>query len=314
MRISIRTLTGQAAELDVPPSTTVAQLRVHVEDALRIPAPEQRFVYAGTQLEEEVTPAWRKRRVNSGGELAAALGVHTWPDGMPLTLEHHGLQKGSVVNVVRRAITSSAPATSSPGPSAEVVPEGPRLEWRSAPALQPQTPGRAEPQLPAMGPSRTEPQVTPAGSASELSSLTSSLDGLTDLQLHLLLQPVLWRRPAVRAALLAEDQSPVVRSVSASMPPAETVPNAPAGVAVAIPGKVPFPPQPPSPCAVQSRYAAGDRIRVWSNSAKNWYEGQVVQIATAAADNIPQGSIEVTFELGRKWVAPVDLPRTLKPK
>merc|ERR1719210_1160074 len=115
MRISVRTLNGEAAELDVAPQTTVAQLRGLVQGALNIPASEQRFVYAGTQLEEEVTPAWRARRSRNGSQdFTAALGVGSLADGTPLTLEHHGLQKGSVINVVRRAVPASAQPTASP--------------------------------------------------------------------------------------------------------------------------------------------------------------------------------------------------------
>ena len=58
------------------------------QDALKIPTSEQRLIYAGTQLEELVTPLWRQRR--SSGALAAALGLDKLPDGAPLTLEHYG--------------------------------------------------------------------------------------------------------------------------------------------------------------------------------------------------------------------------------
>ena len=62
-----------------------------VQDALKIPALEQRLIYAGTQLEELVTPLWRQRR--STGALAAALGLDKLPDGAPLTLEHYGVSE-----------------------------------------------------------------------------------------------------------------------------------------------------------------------------------------------------------------------------
>ena len=61
------------------------------QDALKIPALEQRLIYAGTQLEELVTPLWRQRR--STGALAAALGLDKLPDGAPLTLEHYGVSE-----------------------------------------------------------------------------------------------------------------------------------------------------------------------------------------------------------------------------
>eukprot|EP00439_Symbiodinium_sp_Y106_P003411 s5522_g1.t1 len=74
MRITVRSLTGEAADLDLEPSTTLPSLRRAVEEkrksgdaALGIPEAEQRLVYAGTQLEECVTPAWRARRSGGGG-------------------------------------------------------------------------------------------------------------------------------------------------------------------------------------------------------------------------------------------------------
>eukprot|EP00438_Fugacium_kawagutii_P019398 Skav219444 [mRNA] locus=scaffold1461:192415:193942:+ [translate_table: standard] len=126
MRITIRSLNGENAELDVEPDTTILGLRQFVEenplsektpqDALKIPSLEQRLIYAGTQLEERVTPLWRQRR--SSGALAAALGLDKLPDGAPLTLEHYGgekkrrveicIQKGSVLNVVRKVSTIDA--------------------------------------------------------------------------------------------------------------------------------------------------------------------------------------------------------------
>lgn len=297
MRISIRTLTGEAAELDVSPQTTVAQLRLFVQDALHIPASEQRFVYAGTQLEEEVTPAWRARRSGGGSKLAAALGMESLPDGVPLTLEHHGLQKGSVINVVRRAITSGQPMTPSSGPSAasgpmpsDDVPEGSRDVALSCPAV------------------RTEAKV-PVGPGASAPALSSSLDMLSDLDLLTLLRPVLQKRPAVRAALLAEDQSPAQRSPTEV---ARAQISAPASIALTGSMGVPFPIQ--SAFAVLPRYSRGDHVSVWSNSAQRWFPGEVIQVAEAAADMIPQGSVEVTFELGRKWIAPADLPRTLAPR
>lgn len=70
--------------------------RSETQDALKIPTSEQRLIYAGTQLEELVTPLWRQRR--SSGALAAALGLDKLPDGAPLTLEHYG-PSTSLVNM-----------------------------------------------------------------------------------------------------------------------------------------------------------------------------------------------------------------------
>ncbi|CAE7038551.1 unnamed protein product [Symbiodinium sp. CCMP2592] len=73
MRITVRSLTGEAADLDLEPSTTLPSLRRAVEAALGIPEAEQRLVYAGTQLEECVTPAWRARRSGGAGGGGAGL-------------------------------------------------------------------------------------------------------------------------------------------------------------------------------------------------------------------------------------------------
>lgn len=72
------------------------------QDALKIPALEQRLIYAGTQLEELVTPLWRQRR--STGALAAALGLDKLPDGAPLTLEHYGVSENEFMEFLSNGL------------------------------------------------------------------------------------------------------------------------------------------------------------------------------------------------------------------
>ncbi|CAK9018467.1 unnamed protein product [Durusdinium trenchii] len=242
MQITIRSLNGESAELDVEPNTTILGLRRFVEEALKIPAAEQRLIYAGTQLEERVTPAWRQRR--SSGALSAALGLASLPDGAELTLEHYGIQKGSVLNVVRKvSVPSSA--------CGEELPEGTSCaqDERQRPSL-------------------------------------AQLEELNDLELLVLLRPLLRQRPTLRAALLAE--APGGEGRLAPKPPA-----APAAHA-----------EPP--------WWPGERCLVWSNSAQRWCSGSVLAVASEATEKIPSGSVEVSFELGRKWIAPADLAKALR--
>lgn len=41
-------------------------------------------------------------------------------------------------------------------------------------------------------------------------------------------------------------------------------------------------------------------------------DGEVVQVAKELNGKIPGGSVEVSFELGRKWIAPQDLAKALR--
>lgn len=107
------------------------------------------------------------------------------------------LQKGSVINVVRKAITPTAGA-------AAAAPCGSRPQF-----FEPD--GEADPgeRRPAVAPcGAAAPCGAPPGSgdsAARQERLAGELQGLSDLALVALLRPVLSRRPAVRAALLAED-------------------------------------------------------------------------------------------------------------
>lgn len=263
VQISVRSLSGDAADIDIVPNMTVAQLKVAVEDAMHIPRTEQRLIYAGVQLEETVNEAFRQRRCNSQ-DFSIAMDTPTLQDGMPLTLEYHGIQKGSVVNVVRRAAPSEGSTPKAAAPMTNVM--GPC----SANPVQ----GNHESQC--MG------GTVHTVSNSEVQTLAAQLTTLSDLQLLVLLRPVLQQRPALQAALLADAQSAITPAQSAITP---------------------------APLAL---YQKGDSVSVWSNSAQQWYVGTINQVAEVSSDKIPQGSVEVHFELGCKWIAPNDVPKVLR--
>jgi len=246
-------------------------LRKAVQTALGIPESEQRLIYAGTQLAEEfVTPEWRQRR--STGALAVALGLDKIPDGTPLTLEHYGIQKNSVINVVRKVMASPNSAACC-GPA----------EDSASPGAQPMgsdVMGVTQ----AVRPSTASPPGA-AGTSGIAAELAPQLASLNDLELLVLLRPLLRQRPTLRAALLAEESGPG-RGYAAS------------STAAAVPEVV--------------AYEPGDLVSVWSNSAQKWFEGEVLNMAFEGTSKIPQGSLEVSFELGRKWIAPADISKALK--
>mmetsp|Transcript_40683 Transcript_40683/g.82016 ORF Transcript_40683/g.82016 Transcript_40683/m.82016 type:complete len:271 (-) Transcript_40683:149-961(-) len=266
MRISVRSLTGDAVELDLEPTSTMAQLKTAIEAAMQVPVDSQRLIYAGAQLEDVACEAWRSRR----GDLSSALGYSAVPDGTPLTLEHHGLQKGSVINLVQKA-TVFAPHGSS---QLQASPVG------SGEALPPRMP--AGPEVGSLHPTGA------AGTVPDHTKLAALLEALPDLEALRLLRPLLLRRPALRAALLADEQ---------------LLPASAAG-----PG-----PTPAGDVTAAPRYRIGASISVWSNSKQRWYPGEVVNVAEVTMGNIPQGSVEVAFQMGRKWIAPADVPRMLGP-
>lgn len=279
MHISVRSLAGHVAELDLDPSTTMAQLRAAIEAAMAVPSVSQRLIYAGVQLEDVACPAWRARQGSSG--FSAALGLTDVLDGSPLTLEHHGLQKGSIINLVQRAIPAGA------------------SEVRHRP--------------PEVGPMVAGADDVGGGAAPTVGSgtLASCLEVLTDLEALRLLRPLLQRRPALRAALLADEQVslPWVPAAPAAMAPAAAAHEAmaaPLGAASlgSVPGVAAAAPALP-------QYRVGDGTFVWSNSKQRWYPGEVVNVSEITVGNIPQGSVEVAFQLGRKWIAPADVPRFL---
>ncbi|CAE7413107.1 unnamed protein product [Symbiodinium pilosum] len=196
MRITVRSLTGassldtakpvnegkvEAADLDLEPDTTMQGLRTAVQAALGIPAAEQRLVYAGTQLEDRVTSAWRARR---SGALAAALGLEQLPDGAWLTLEHHGIQKGSVLNVVRKV---HAPQEDPSPAAAAALAEG-RLDRTFGAAAAGAVPAAAPSAPPAAVPLLAGMAAGGNGGTGNGSALGAQLEALNDLELLVLLR------------------------------------------------------------------------------------------------------------------------------
>lgn len=316
MRISVRTLNGESTTLDLDPKTTITQLRGLVESSLGIPSAEQRFVYAGVQLEETASAAWRARRSSGVG---AALGVNDLQDGTPLTLEHHGLQKDSVVNVVRKALAASS--------------------------IPPHALDETRPRGETIGDFRGYGAATAAAAAAgtecgvSRSCLEAGLKTLSDQDLVMLLRPLLHSRPTVRAALLADDQAVHAPSLPRHPPGVPNQVGTPSaqqqmwvsgacggGGSWAVNGasthsgagqqahiKRDLGLAAAAACLPDSgsSWCAGQAVHVWSNSAQRWFPGEITRVAESSTDLIPGGSVEVSFELGRKWIAPGDIPRAL---
>lgn len=280
MHLVLRSLAGESAEVELEGSATISELKGAVEQAMGIPVLEQRLVYAGAPLEEVVTAAWRQRKRDRAGDIDQALGTATLPDGTPLTLEHYAMQKGSVINIARRG---SAPANVAatdggylaPGALGTVpigtVPEQPAgLPVSTAPGAQVARP----PNVAWMPPQRLggEPPpnalLPPGAGPPPTDPLIAQLDHMPDLDLHLVLAPLLQRRPAVRASLLAEQ-----------------------------------------PQGGEFMYNRGESVSVWSNSQQRWVDGRVTGLTHEV---IPRGSVEVTFDESKKWVAPADMSRVLR--
>jgi len=281
MRISVRSLNGEAADLDLEPSTTMAALKAAIASKMHVPAEDQRLIYAGFQLEDTVCEAWRKRRGSSA--YIVALGANELPDGEPLTLEHHNIQKGSVINMVQRATRKAESQLGNEGAC-------PRTEGAAAAAIEPQG------ALVAM----EEPILGPMVAAQEdpVEVLGPRLDALSDADALRVLQPFLHSRPYVRAQIVAWSHGQGLAVPAAGH---------------AIGGRSPTP-TPPIPVAPpHCPYRVNDPVSVWSNTAKKWFAGEVVAIADGSTDQIPAGSLEVAFPLGRKWILPEDAHKFLSP-
>eukprot|EP00434_Breviolum_minutum_P013148 symbB.v1.2.011587.t3/scaffold771.1/size163808/7 len=182
--------------------------------------------------------------------LAAALGLDKLPDGAPLTLEHYGIQKGSVLNVVRKVSLDQTRSAA----CAESLSRGSLREPGHSPVVGPPVT-----QLPAAAPCAPCAPCTPCG----VGPSPAQLEALNDLELLVLLRPLLRKRPTLRAALLAEAGEPV----AAYNPPA---------------------------LGHDGIWQRGERCLVWSNSAQRWCDGEVMQVARELVDGkIPEGSVEV---------------------
>lgn len=318
MRLQIRTLTGESKEIDLEPSATIADLKVAVEKAVDIPIPEQRLIYAGAQLEDVVTAAWKQKRTSGGGDVSSALGLNELPDGAPLRLEHYSIQKGSVIQVARGAraaapctsateavddVAASQPASNAPDSGAPPRPEAalPRAagyeasEYRSCKfSASPVSAGGPPGFISVPVVSGRVPEQTPGADMGGLDqtsrknrvavdpNLAKSLESLGDLELQALLSPLLARRPAVTKALVRDLQGTSQGAAPSRQPGSD------------------------------GGYEVGRAISVWSNSAQKWFSGTVHAVATHDKGQIPAGAVEVTFELGTKWISPQDLKRTVR--
>lgn len=282
MRISVRSLNGEAADLDLEPSTTMADLKAAIASKMHVPSEDQRLIYAGFQLEDTVCEAWRKRRGTSAH--IVALRANELPDGAPLTLEHHNIQKGSVINMVQRATKKAEPQ---PGSEGACAPTG---DGAAAAATNPQG---------AMVPVE-EPVLGPMVAAQEdpVEVLGPRLDALSDADALRVLQPFLQRRPCVRAQIVAWSHGQGLAVPAAGH---------------AVGGRSSTPTPPITVAASHCPYRVNDPVSVWSNTAKKWFAGEVVAIADGSTDQIPAGSLEVAFPLGRKWILPEDAHKFLSP-
>jgi hypothetical protein len=147
---------------------------------------------------------------------------------------------------------------------------------------------------------------------------------MDDAALNSILGPLLQKRPQLRASLLqapaTEDRRP---SVDVDRhPSAGDVVKASSSAAVDV-VKASFTQASQaraakssgtSAAASEREYRKSDLVYVFSNSAQRWCEGTVLQVSLQATGKIPQGSVEVSFELGQKWIAPNDAPRILRPR
>lgn len=299
--LSIREFSNQPVEIEIEPSATIAQLKLRIEAKMDCPVASQRLVYAGTQLEDVVTPAWRNR-LSQGSALAAATNAESIPEGAPLTLELYGVQKNACINLVRRVNPAAAPSTD-PGqsvarqplcgePSAEppscqsLAPQPAAASSGAAPIVELQrehTPCNPTPPDHAPG-NATPPGCAPSGhkagygaSASQAQAendFLKQLEHLPDASIQVIFSELLRGRPHLRDTLL-------------KTPPA---------------------------------YRHGDPVKVYSNSSNKWFDGHVNQVQQTQHGQIPAGAVGVQFDMGgggplsTKWIAPKDLQTVLKPR
>ncbi|SAM04067.1 hypothetical protein [Absidia glauca] len=55
MFIKVKTLTGKEIEIDIEPNDTIARIKERVEEKEGIPPPQQRLIYGGKQMADEMT-------------------------------------------------------------------------------------------------------------------------------------------------------------------------------------------------------------------------------------------------------------------
>ncbi|KAI8374560.1 ubiquitin-related domain-containing protein [Radiomyces spectabilis] len=55
MLIKVKTLTGKEIEIDIEPNDKIARIKERVEEKEGIPPPQQRLIYGGKQMADEMT-------------------------------------------------------------------------------------------------------------------------------------------------------------------------------------------------------------------------------------------------------------------
>mmetsp|Transcript_89791 Transcript_89791/g.253229 ORF Transcript_89791/g.253229 Transcript_89791/m.253229 type:complete len:270 (+) Transcript_89791:2-811(+) len=269
MQVSVRSLSGDVVALDVKPRMTIAQLKLAVAAAMRIPVTGQRFFYAGVQLDEIASTAWKQRHRFSE-VFTIASGIDELRDGEALTLEHYGIQKDSVINVVRCGGVAVHEGRLGIAALGRGLVEGHTSRDGS---IGPPTAPNGIPRSPRV--------AGPANNAD--CSLAAHLDEASDLELLVLLRPILRGRPTLRRALVLDMQE--------------------------------VPPHGGTPLdAVAPVYSKGDAVCVWSNSTRRWCAGEVVDIAEIALHGALGFAIQVEFEQRSKWIAPAEVPMVLRPR
>jgi len=309
MPLQIRSLSGESEQIEIEPSSTIRELKETIQVQMNIPIEEQRLVYAGKQLEEAVTEAWRRARSEGGGVLA--VDAAALPLGSPLTLEHYAIQKHSVVNIVIRKNGNAVPASDTEPRPSPSTPGAPPLARQVTP---PQ--GQAAPQGPTlefMEPRSRNPAV-PAGRgggynmSSADAELYSQLNGMSEAALLSVLGPLLESRPQLASVLLQGSANGRLRGVD---PVEDTyVPNAATAASSRADAMQRQPTQQHQPQG--DGFRRGDKVSVYSNSAQRWCHGEVINVCVSNGGKIPVGAVEVQFELGQKWISPQDIPNHVK--
>lgn len=302
MPLQIRSLSGESEQIEIEPSSTIRELKETIQVQMNIPIEEQRLVYAGKQLEEAVTEAWRRARSEGGGVLA--VDAAALPEGSPLTLEHYAIQKHSVVNIVIRKGGNAVPASDT-DPSSQPRPS-PSTPGATPPVRQvtptQEKPAPQGPTLEFMEPRSRNPAV-PAGRgggynmSSADAEIYSQLNAMSDAALLSVLGPLLESRPQLGSALLQGSSNRGVEDTY--VPNAATAASSRAAAAQQQ--------QPPG-----DGFRRGDKVSVWSNSAQRWCHGEVIMMCVNPGGKIPVGAVEVQFELGQKWISPQDIPNHIK--
>ncbi|KAI9247877.1 ubiquitin-related domain-containing protein [Sporodiniella umbellata] len=55
MLVKVKTLTGKEIEIDIEPNDKISRIKERVEEKEGIPPPQQRLIYSGKQMADEMT-------------------------------------------------------------------------------------------------------------------------------------------------------------------------------------------------------------------------------------------------------------------